>query len=103
MADRASLVGGATHPFFDDCNHSKVSLLGLLCKCHHIITGPSIGGSKGHEMIRHGIFGWLLHLWPCMEHGGLLEPEVLLDGIQDFLAKSLCHLLFASSLDGQPA
>ena len=109
MAGRAFAVGGVlavsgvTHSFLDDHSCSKGLLLGLPCKCHHLLIGLLMGGSESCGRIGLGIFGQLLHLLSHLLLGWPLKPEVALDGSQDLLAKLFCHLLFAPASVGQPA
>ena len=101
----ALVVGGATHPFhlfLEDCSCCKGSLLGIPCKCHHLLLGPLVGSGRSCVRIRPGIINWQLHLLPHLLCGWLLKSEVLLYGIRNLLMKLFCHLLLTPALGGQP-
>ena len=97
MAGGTPAVGGVTHPFHSflkDHSYHKGSLLGIPCKCHHLLIGPFVGDSNSCVRIMPGIIGLHLHLpaslavWVAM-----FKPEVLFYKIQNLLMKPLCHLL----------
>ena len=65
-------AGAATHPFhsfLEDCSCCKGSLLGIPCKCHHLLIGPLVGVGKGH--VRDQAWGYqpatLIRCFSCCE------------------------------------